>query len=294
MNGRRRPTAWLVAAMLVTAPGFAAAEQRHPAAGLVVDVQAEARTFIASIDAIPGVMDAMVMPFTVRDAAELEGVSRGAWIEFTYVVAPAAAWAERVVVSQVDTLGQQPLAARRLALIQEFTTGRAVRRLAPGAPVADFHLIDQSDRPVSLSMFRGKVVALNFTYTSCQLPDFCLRLVNHFGALQQRFAGALGRDLVFLTITFDPVHDQPEILAQYAEQWRANPETWRFLTGPVAEVRAALEQFGVAAFMNNGVVDHSLRLAVVDRDGRLAAMAEGNRHSTDQVGDLIAAALAHR
>lgn len=294
MNPRRRPAAWLVAAMLAAAPGLATAEQRHPAAGLVVDVQAEARTFIASIDAIPGVMHAMVMPFTVRDAAELDQVSPGAWIEFTYVVTPASAWAEQVVVSRVDTLGQQPLTARRLALIQEFTTGRAARPLAPGAPVADFHLIDQANRPVSLSMFRGKVVALNFTYTSCQLPDFCLRLVNHFGALQQRFTEALGRDLVFLTISFDPVHDQPEVLAQYAEQWRANPETWRFLTGPVADVRAALDQFGVNAFMNNGMVDHSLRLAVVGRDGRLAAIAEGNRHSTDQVGDLIAAALAHR
>lgn len=286
--------ACLVAVVTVTMPGRAAEEQRHPAAGLVIDVQPEARTFTASIETIAGVMEAMVMPFTVRDAAELEGVSRGAWIDFTYVVTPTSTWAERIAVSRVDSLGQQPLTARRLALIQEFTTGRAAPRLTPGSLVSDFRLVDQKNRPVSLSMFRGKVVAVNFTYTSCQLPDFCLRLVNHFGALQQRFARALGRDLVFLTISFDPARDQPDVLARYAEQWRADAETWRFLTGPVPEVRRALEQFDMAAFLNDGMVDHGLRLAVIDREGRLEALIEGNRHSTDQVGDLIASALARR
>ena len=60
----------------------------------------------------------------------------------------------------------------------------------------------------TLSQFAGGVVAINFTYTTCQLSDFCLRLVNHFGALQRRFADVLGRDLVFLTITFDPASRQ--------------------------------------------------------------------------------------
>lgn len=284
----------IVSACLAAVPCQVAAEQRYAATGLVIDVEPDARVFTASIDAIPGVMAAMVMPFEVRDAAELRGLSRGVWIDFAYVVTPTATRAERITVRRVDSLGQQPLTARRLALIQEFTTGRAARTLAPGAAVADFRLIDQKGRPVVLSTLRGKVVAVNFTYTSCQLPDYCLRLVNHFGALQRRFAAALGRDLVFLTITFDPARDRPEVLDRYAAQWRADPETWRFLTGPVDDVRAALEPFGVAAFMNDGMMDHGLRTVVIDRDGRLAAIAEGNHHSTDQIGDLIASELARR
>ncbi len=85
---------------------------------------------------------------------------------------------------------------------------------------------------MALSELRGKVVAINFIYTSCALPNFCLRIANNFGVLQKRFRAQLGRDLVLLTVTFDPVHDTPEVLAQYASQWNADPATWHFLTGP--------------------------------------------------------------
>ena len=59
--------------------------------------------------------------------------------------------------------------------------------LAVGQPVPDFTLTDQARRPVTLSQFRGKVVAINFIYTSCALPQFCFRIANHFGVLQRRF-----------------------------------------------------------------------------------------------------------
>jgi len=77
-------------------------------------------------------------------------------------------------------------------------------------------LIDQKRRKVSLSQWRGKVVVANFIYTTCALPNFCLRLANNFGVLQKRFTKELGKDVVLLTITFDPQRDTPEVLAAYA------------------------------------------------------------------------------
>jgi protein SCO1/2 len=278
--------------LLLAVTHAVSADERYAVTGLIVDVQPETRTFVASIDAIPGFMAAMTMPFQVRDAAELRTLARGALVEFTLVVTAGSSYAERVRVRRAESLEQDPLAARRLALIHELTTGRAARTVAPGSVVPDFQLVDHKARPASLSQFRGKVVAVNFTYTTCQLPDFCLRIVNHFGALQRRFSAELGRDLIFLTITFDPARDQPEVLDRYAAQWKPDPDTWRFLTGPVPDVRAALESFGMAAFMNEGLMDHGLRTAVVDRDGRLVASLEGNQYGSDQLGDLIASVVA--
>lgn len=269
----------------------AGADDRYAVTGIVVDVRPETRTFVASIDAIPGFMTAMVMPFTVHDTAELRGLSRGSQVQFTLVVTASTSWAERVTIRRVENLEQDPLAARRLALIQEFTRARAGRTVPPGASVPDFQLIDQKRRPVTLSAFKGRVVAINFTYTTCQLPDFCLRIVNHFGALQRRFASELGSDLVFLTISFDPARDQPDVLDRYAAQWKPNHDTWRFLTGPIGDVRRVLEFFGMSAFMNEGLMDHGLRTAIVGRDGRLVANLEGNQYSTDQLGDVIASEL---
>jgi protein SCO1/2 len=269
----------------------AQAAARYPAVGLVLSVDASHQTFVASIDGIPGVMDAMSMPFRVRDARELTGVAAGAFIEFTLVVGAESSYVEGIHVRRTGSLAQDPLIARRLSVMQQVASGRAPRLVAVGGRVPDFHLIDQQRRPVSLSAFAGKVVAINFMYTTCQLPDFCLRIVNHFGALQKRFAAALGRDLIFLTMSFDPVRDQPDVLARYAAQWSPNPDTWHFLTGPPDEVERALEAFGVAAFPDEGLMDHTLHTVVVNRDGTLAANVEGNEYTADQLGDLIARVL---
>jgi protein SCO1/2 len=259
-----------------------------------MSVSPESRTFVASIDAIPGFMAAMAMPFNVRDTADLHALTPGALVTFTLVVTASSSWTEDLVVRRVENLEQDPLAARRLALIQELTTGRAPATLAAGAVVPDFRLVDHRGRAVALSDFAGKVVAINFTYTTCQLPDFCLRMVNHFSVLRRRFASVLGRDLVFLTITFDPARDQPDVLDRYSAQWAPDPETWRFLTGPVPDVRRVLDVFGMTAFANDGLMDHVLRTAIVDRAGRLAVNVEGNAHSSNQLGDLIATVLAER
>jgi protein SCO1/2 len=288
-----RSVVCVLVVLFVGAPTMAA-DDRYTVTGLVMDVRPETRTFVASIDPIPGFMAAMVMPFNVRDAAELRGIVRGAQVQFTLVVSDSASWAERITVRRVENLEQDPLAARRLALIQEFTDGRAAAVITAGGLVPDFQLIDHKERSVALSDFRGKVVAVNFMYTTCQLPDFCLRIVNHFGALQRRFSDELGRDLIFLTITFDPARDQPDVLDRYAAQWKPNHDTWRFLTGPVADVRRVLGFFGMAAFMNEGLMDHGLRTAIIGRDGRLVTNLEGNHYSSDQLGDLIASVLRQR
>jgi protein SCO1/2 len=248
--------------------------------------------FVASIETIPGFMTAMTMPFTVRKAADLSGLVPGAVVDFTLVVSPTASYAEGIRIRRFQSVEQDPLAARRLALLKKVAGAATSRALAAGEPVPDFTLTDQKGRPVRFSRLRGKIVAINFTYTTCQLPDFCLRIVNHFGALQKRFARALGPDLVFLTITFDPVRDQPDVLDRYASQWKPNPDVWHFLTGREPDVQRVLDWFGVAAFPNEGLMDHALHTVLVGRDGRMITNIEGNRFSTDQLGDLIQSALA--
>jgi protein SCO1/2 len=110
---------------------------------------------------------------------------------------------------------------------------------------------------------------------------------NNFGVLQQRFQKELGRDLVLLTITFDPQRDTPDVLASYASQWKADPKTWHFLTGPVNDVRRICSLFGVEYFPDEGLMNHSLRTAVIDRSGRIVASIEGNTYTPEQLGDLI-------
>ena len=274
--------ALLVAVLAITV----SAQARHAVRGMVLKVDAASRTVVVSHDAIPGVMPAMTMPFEVRNARELSGVSPGAVVAFTLVLERESAYVEGVRVVEYQSVEQDPVTARRLRLLRDITSPPA-KPVGVGQTVPDFTLIDQTRARVSLSQFRGKVVALNFVYTSCVLPQFCYRLANHFSVVQRRFVKSMGRDLVLLTVTFDPARDTPERLAEYARQWNADPAVWRFLTGDPAEIAKVAQRFGLDAFPDEGLFTHSTRTIVIDRVGALAASIEGNQYTATQLGDLV-------
>lgn len=285
----------LIAATLVALAASAmapAAQQpvRHAMSGMVLDVDAARRSVLVSHDPVAGVMPAMTMPFEVLDAQELTGLVPGTIVSFTLVLGKEAAHIERVTAIRYQSVEQDPMAARRLRLLANLTGGGSTA-LAVGQPVPDFTLTNQARQRISLSQFRGKVVAINFIYTSCVLPQFCYRVANHFSVVRDRFTGRMGRDLVLLTVTFDPARDTPDRLAQYASQWKADPRTWHFMTGDAPAVERVCRLFGVDFFADEGLMSHSVRTAVIDRRGRLVANIEGNRYTAAQLGDLVESAL---
>lgn len=290
MPGRRASSGALVFAALLAGSAVGAADREYAVKGMVISVDATAKRFTVSHERIAGFMDAMTMLFEVRQPGELQGVVPGAIVEFTLVVGDDSAYATRITVRRYESVERDPRTARRLAVMKRLT-GIAASPVAVGARVPDFALIDQARRGVTLSSFIGKVVVVNFVYTRCALPQFCLRMSNNFAAVQKRFSSDLGRDLVLLTITFDPERDTPEVLADYAARWQANTAGWRFLTGSETEIRRVCALFGQEAFPEEGLMNHSLHTAVIDRTGTLVANIEGNQFTPEQLGDLVSATL---
>jgi protein SCO1 len=249
------------------------------------------QTVTVSHDSIPDFMDAMTMPFHVQTLAPLAGLHPGDSIRFTLVVDKSSSWIEDIHVVEFDSAERDPSLASRLKLLGSVTGKTAALPLGAGQSVPDFTLTDQAGARVTLSQFVGKVVAINFAYTRCPLPDYCFRLANNFGLLRKRFDN--NPDLILITVSFDPVNDQPDVLARYARIWKADPRTWHFLTGPVADVQRLCEVFGVGAWQDDGLLTHSLHTAVIDRQGKLVANIEGNRYTPRQLGDLVSAVLQH-
>jgi protein SCO1/2 len=272
----------------------AAAATRYPVTGVILSIDQPNRRFTASCSEVPGYMKAMVMPILVHDAKALEGLKPSMFVDFTLIVEKDRSWAENVRVHEYENLAQEPLLVRRLELLARLDkTNPLPSPLAIGAKVPDFTLIDQTGQRVSLSRFAGKVVGVTFIYTSCPLPDYCFRLSNNFGRIQTRFAPKMGRDLVLLSISFDPVHDTPAVLAKYAGIWKADPNSWHFLTGTPAEVKTVCRQFGLNFWPDEASLTHSMHTLVIDRQGKLAANFEGNQFSADQLGDFIETTLKH-
>ena len=236
--------------------------------GVVVAVDPVARTMLVAHRPVAKYMDAMTMPFHVEDPAQLAGLHPGVRILFDLVVEK-----ERSFARNVRRFGDSdvPVAAPK-------------EKLGVGSELPDFRLIDQNGRAITRADLRGKVAAVDFIYTRCPLPDVCPRLSANFAALQRKFLPRLGADLVLLSVTVDPDYDTPAVLLDYAKRWRAETQGWRFLTGEVSGIAAAL---GEVYWTDEGSIGHNSITSIIGRDGKLAAMVDGSSWRIDQLEALV-------
>ena len=260
---------------------FVGCADRHDVRGLVLKVDPGVGLVTVSHDPIAGYMDAMVMPFAASRPQELKDVRPGDRIRFRLSVHRNGTMIDRIRILSAAPAGEGVPSG---AVASDATARPAV---AIGQPITDFTLTDQDGAPVSLQSLRGKVVAVSFIYTRCPLPDYCPRVMTNLGALRDRFGDRLGKDIALLTITFDPQYDTPDKMKEYARRYGADIAGWRLLTGSREEIARVCSLFGVEYWPEEGMITHTLRTAVIDREGRLAATVEGKEHSTRQLADLV-------
>lgn len=275
--------------LLLLGAGHGRAAENHAVTGMVLKVDRSNKTMIVSCESIPGYMEAMTMPFEVRDSKALSTLQPGATVEFTWVAGKDSSYADNVHVRPYDNLELDPSQARRLKLLEKVvaTPAAGTGAVAIGQSVPDFALTDQNRQRVALSQFSGKVVAVTFIYSRCPFPNYCFRLSNNFGQLQKRFKKQMGKDLVLLSIVIDPANDGPEALTNYARIWKADSEGWHFLTGSLPEIQQVARRFDMNFYPDEALLVHSFHTAVIDRQAKLAANIEGNTFTAQQLGDLV-------
>ena len=281
-----------VAAILLSIALFAGSRvlalEEHPAKGLVLKVDVEHRSLVVSCDTIPGYMDAMEMPFAVQDSKTLAALKPGMTVRFTMVERANVLYAENIHAGTAANFEPEPVQAGELSALHRAMDPSTIARIVTvGQQVPDFALTDQAQAKIHLSQLEGKVVALTFGYSRCPNPNYCLRLSNNLSTVEKRFHDRAGRDLVLLTIMIDPDHDQGATLVQYAGVFKADPEDWHFLTGPLPEIKQVAGMFGMNFWSDEGLLTHTLHTVVIDRQGRLASNIEGNQFTAQQLGDLV-------
>jgi protein SCO1/2 len=141
--------------------------------------------------------------------------------------------------------------------------------------------MSQDGKPVALTDFRGKVVAVTFIYTSC--ADTCPILTELMASVQDRLGRNFGTKVAFASITVDPERDTPEVLKQYAKTFGADLNGWAFLTGTPPTIREVARRYGVFASKTaSGDVDHTFLTSVVDRRGVLRVQYVGVRFNPEE------------
>lgn len=267
-----------------TAAVASARAKRYPFRGVIRKVDAANREITVEHEAVPGFMGAMTMDFPVRDDPQVfEILHEGDRIEARLGVDQdnkAEYWLEHIltrgfVPTLVGTSGAPGAATTPVV------TPAPNRGVAVGDRIPDFSLTDQTGHAFRLSQMRGEPVAVAFLYTRCPIATACPLTSARFAKLDSMLKGrGFGK---LLTITVDPEHDTPKVLAEYAKHLGADPARWKFLTGDPKAVADVASNFGVLYYPDKGQVVHTQAVAVVDPDGRLASIYFGQTWEPETV-----------
>jgi protein SCO1/2 len=265
----------------MTACGRAPDARTYELHGQILAVRPERSEVVIKHEDIKGFMPGMTMPFPVKDAALLTGKEPGDLVTATLVVGENQAY-----LASLTTTGHQEV-------LEPPPPPPAADILTTGQAVKDAALVDQDNTPRAFSTFKGHRLAVTFIYTRCPIPNFCPLMDKHFAAVQNVIASTPAlMDVRLLTVTLDPEFDRPAILKAYARRREADPAIWTFLTGEPVEVNRFASQFGLYVEHNpqNAIdITHNLRTAVIDPEGRLVTVHNGNSWTpAELVADLSA------
>lgn len=146
-------------------------------------------------------------------------------------------------------------------------------------PAADAVLLNATGSLRRLSAYtRGKVTLLTFFYTYCSDPWGCPFAYQTMKTLRDRIGSdsSLRSRVRFVSISFDPTHDTPAALRNYAHGLAGTTAfEWQFLTArSMAELTPLLDGFGQdvrvetdAAGRPARAINHMLKIFLIDSAG---------------------------
>jgi len=231
-------------------------------------------------DAIPGFMDAMVMPYKLKDASIVGELHPGDVITADVLVSQdpnAEVLLDHIVVVAQGKPDYRPPVSYHVP--------------AAGDAVPDFKLRNQDGRPIRLAQFKGKALLVTFIYTRCPRPDFCPRVTYNFSEVNKQLAAdpTIYAKTHLLCVSFDPEHDTPERLRAYGATYIGSDAMtafshWDFAVPekPVLNEMAKFFDVGITSGPDD-TITHTLSTTLIGPDGKVVRFYPGNEWTIEQV-----------
>ena len=256
----------------------AANMKRYHLVGKIISINVAQNTLMVDSQEIPGFMAAMVMPYPVHEASQLNGLAPGDEITADLMVneSDSSAYLENIVVTK--KAGGKPTAQVHIP--------------EAGEQVPDFVVLDQNNKRIHLASFRGHVLLVTFIYTRCPFKNYCPLISHDFAEIyaQTKKDPKLAKSVRLLTVSFDPQHDTPAVLRKYGESFcsvtgGAPFDRWVFAAAPAKELPQMANFFGLTYSERNGKIVHSMSTTVIAPDGKIYKWYDG---SDWQPSELVA------
>ncbi len=241
--------------------------------------------------AIPGYMDAMTMPYKLKNPNIAGDLHPGDMLTANLLV-PNDPNAD-ALLDEIDVIAQGKPDYRPKVIYHV---------PAPGDPVPDFILRDQDGRAIHLAQFRGKALLLTFIYTRCPLPNFCPRVTRNFAVVEHQLQAdpALLNKTQLLCVSFDPQNDTPARLKAYGETYIGSDAKdafahWDFAV-PTTPVLKEMAKYFDVGFTDepDGTITHTLSTTLIGPDGKVVHFYPGNDWTAEQVLTDVKQAAANR
>ncbi len=143
-----------------------------------------------------------------------------------------------------------------------------LEREQPKLPSAT--LIDSNSKDFHMRDLEGKYTLFTFMYTSC--GDVCPVLERNFAKIYENIPKTvLGKDVVLVSISFDPEYDSPAVLKSYSDHFGADGDQWKMATiQDKQELQDVLDTLEVIVIPNEyGGYEHNSAFYVVNPEGKL-------------------------
>lgn len=251
-----------------------------PVRGKVVSVDTAKGSIVLDHEAIPGFMDAMTMPYDLKDKNLASELHPGDRITATLLVRKTSDGWEDPKLDKIVVIAQGK---------PDYKPTVQYHVPEPGDQVPDFKLTNQNGRPIHFGQFKGKALLITFIYTRCPLPDFCPKMNHNFAEVDKALAAdpAAYAHTHLLSISFDPKNDTPPVLKDYAKAYAGTKPTfahWEFAVPPANELKQLTEWFDVGISpAEDGTITHSLSTVLIDKDGKVAAFYPTNEWTPAEV-----------
>ena len=177
-------------------------------------------------------------------------------------------------------LAQGPVLAPGYKKLQFTPPAAGSYRLPPLGTATDGEIVDETGITRQLSTLLGdKLVLLGFIYTRCPDVNGC-PLASH---VMRQVQNALQEDKTLksgvrlISLSFDPMYDSPQVMADYAGHFRRNRFDWEFLTtASEDDLQPILTGYGqwrrpvyTEDGTYSGTMSHILRVYLIDRQSRI-------------------------
>ncbi len=151
-----------------------------------------------------------------------------------------------------------------------------------GAILPKFAVIDQDGEVIDASFLKGKTTVINFFFTRCSKIAMCPTTTRRLNVMLEKAPKSGLTNLQVLSLSFDPEHDTPGVLKDYAQAYQLDETSFRLGTGSKQVLDDLRHQLGISTRKDPKlVIDHTFRAVVVDERLRIMMEIPGPVWSVD-------------